>query len=104
MLLSLGLDLSLGKNYNPGSCLPVVEDFFLFLVTESCLFSVVGEAKGLGGLLLLWSGPWGFWGSGLLGLSSWFVKVKFFYSLWVDSSLDKVVYQGVLIVQDFGWF
>ena len=102
LLLFLGPDL--GKNYNPGFCLPVVEDFFLFLATESCLFSVVGEAKSLGGLLLLWSGPWGFWDSGLLCLCSWFVEVKFLYLLWVDSCLDKVVYQGVLIVQDFGWF
>src|SRR5215217_7074436 len=101
LLLSRGPDLSLGKNYNPGFLLPVAEDFFFFLETESCLFSVVGEAEGLGGLLLLWSGPWGFGGSRLLGLCSWFVKVKFFYSLWMDSSLDKVVYPGVVIVQDF---
>ena len=59
---------------------------------------------GLRGLLLLWSGPGGLGSLGFLGLGSGVVEVKFLYSLWVDSCLDKVVYQRVLIVQGFNWF
>ena len=55
------------------------------------MFSIVSETLGLGGLLLPGSGPWDHWVSLILGLGSLLVEVKFFYSLWVDSSLDKVV-------------
>ena len=104
LLLPWYLGLSWHRNYNPGSWLPVIEDLFFFLATESSEFSIVSETLGLRGLLLLRSGPWGFWGSWFLGLGSWLVEVKFLYSLWVKSSLDKVVDQGICIVQDFGLF